>query len=199
MSEERTPREGYAVIQQMGHVTLAGYVTETTLAGHGILSVAIPDGDRTIEKLIPPSTLYDLTWVGEEEARLVAKRHPVQVIDDWTVRQEAREQIEREERESIEKQVRRQVAIDQADGMRKERGRVLDVLSPARAVAKAVSEGCLGEEHKNDATVLVQAIDAYCEESNLRLRGEPPVRTYVDDDDYGSDLGDDDDEAGRRW
>jgi len=114
MNDERQPRSGWAVVEVMGHVTIAGYVTETTIAGAGVLAVAVPDGDRTVEQLISPTSLYRLTWVGEDEARLVARKHPVQVIDDWTIRQETRAQIEKEERDSIEQRVRRQVAIERA-------------------------------------------------------------------------------------
>lgn len=110
------------------------------------------------------------------------------------IRQEVRERIEKEERESIEKNVRRSVSVEQADEARKERGRVLDVLSDAKAIALTVVSESLSELHVAKAEALMVSIAAYCEESNLRLRGEPAVRTYADDgyDDYGA--GDDDDD-----
>lgn len=201
-TNERTGFEGWAIVQQMGHVKIAGYVTEVQLAGFGVLSVAIPDGDRMVQKLIPPSTLYDLTWVGEAEARFVAKRSPIEPVSEWDIRQEARERIEQNERESIETRTRRTVEREQQDAARAERRRVLDILSDAKAVAQtvvgAVTESTLASVSDLQAATanrLMTDIDTYCEESHQRLRGEPQAMTYaggVDDDDrYGDDYDDD--------
>lgn len=190
MSDDKQGRSGWAVVSQMGHVTLAGFVTETTLAGFGVLSVAIPDGDRTIEKLIPPSTLYDLTWVGESEARQVARRSPVQVIDDWTIRQEVRAKIESEERESIEQRARRLVEGDIRDKSAEERQKVLDILSDAKAVAKSAIDALpVGNIEVAVAKRLMADIATYCEESHQRVGGRVAIRS----DDSG-DWGDDDDD-----
>lgn len=200
-TNERNGYKGWAIVQQMGHVTIAGYVTETMLAGHGVLSVAIPDGDRTIEKLIPPSTLYDLTWVGEAEARSVAKKHPAQVIDDWTIRQEIRERIETEEKGRIEQRAKLDAEQEYQARAREDRDRVLDILSDAKAVAKVVSDNSpIDEMMSVSAQQLMASIATWCGESDQLLRGEQPVaRTYAgggydDDPNDGDDTWDDDED-----
>lgn len=193
MNDEKKTYAGWAIVQQMGHVKIAGYVTEARLAGFGVLSVAIPDGDRMVEKLIPPSTLYDLTWVGEEEARLVAKRHPIEPVAEWDVRQEVRERITQEERDSIERTVRRAADGEHQTQAAEERRRVIEILSDAKAVARTAAEVLPeGDFELEAANRLVEAIDAYARDSHQRLRGEqPPARTYsgggYDDDRYEDD------------
>jgi len=60
------PLDTYAVIELMGHVTIIGRVTETTLAGAPVLRVDRIDG--RVQR-VSPQALYRLTDVTEDEAR----------------------------------------------------------------------------------------------------------------------------------
>lgn len=114
---EETKYEGWAVLELMGHVKLAGFVTEGQLAGQGMLHLAIPDGmGGNFEQYIPPASLYRMTTVSESIARRVARQAMERAfpVTEWDVRTEIREKIAAEEREDIEKRVRRQVAIERS-------------------------------------------------------------------------------------
>lgn len=66
---------GYAIVEVMGHNRYVGLVAETTLAGAGMLRVDVPEipatetrpGERGYTKYIPPTSLYALTPISEEE------------------------------------------------------------------------------------------------------------------------------------
>jgi len=60
------PLDTWAVIELMGHVTIIGRVTETTLAGAPMLRVDRIDG--RVQR-VSPQALYRLTDVTEDEAR----------------------------------------------------------------------------------------------------------------------------------
>lgn len=123
MSEESKGYAGWAVLELMGHVKLAGFVTEVQLAGFGMLHVAIPNDEGGFwEQHVPPASLYRMTTVAEPIAhRVASEAHQNGMpVSEWNVRAEIRERIEQEERETVEKRVRRQVAIEQsreADGL----------------------------------------------------------------------------------
>jgi hypothetical protein len=80
----------------MGHRRLAGLVTETELAGHGVLRLDVPapeavEGAVTGEspsdwestQFYSPTALYCLTPVSEETARRVAHLHRPQPVQQW--------------------------------------------------------------------------------------------------------------------
>lgn len=179
MTDDQKPKayEGWAIVQQMGHVTLAGYVTETQLAGFGVLSIAIPDGVRTVQQLIPPSTLYSLTWVGEEEARTAARYNKIEPVQEWTIRQEIRAKLEQDEAESIEQRIRRTVAREQQEASDRERHRTADLLNQALSVAQSVETP--------ESAALIQAIETYADEARPSARHHTThfVSTYHDDQD----------------
>ena len=192
-TNERSGYSGFAVLEIMGHRVVAGYVEEWTIAGAGVLRVAIPDGDRTVVQFYPPSSLFAMTPVGEEEARLMAKRHPIEPVDEWTIRPATRERIETEERTRIEGNVRRLVEREQRETAAEERRRVLEILSSAKAVARTAA-GALpdGTVEIAEANQLVEAIDAYCGQGRRPYPAEPRASTYVDSE---YDDGDDDEES----
>ena len=81
--------EGWVIIQQMGHVSLAGFAREELVAGQMLLRVDVPnvqiEGAETpipsFTKYIHPNSLYDMTVVNEDYAREYAqsiKAQPVQ-------------------------------------------------------------------------------------------------------------------------
>lgn len=62
---------GWMIVEVKGHRKLAGRVTETTLAGHGVIRVDVPgEGDAVIlTQLYPPDSIHCLTYCTEAEAR----------------------------------------------------------------------------------------------------------------------------------
>ena len=196
MTEEKTTYAGWAVLELMGHVKIAGFVTEVQLAGFGVLHVAIPnDQGSAWEQHIPPASLYRMTTVAEDVARRVAA-HALNhgnglPVDEWTVRTEIREQIEKEERATLEKSVRRQVEAEHTKAMREERERVLTVLSDAKAFAQQAATGLSNETESEQAWAVARSIDVYCEESYRRTGGRrvypDPAQIHSDDDPYDAD------------
>ena len=75
---EKDPEDrfaGWAILELLGHRRLGGYVTEQTLAGHGVLRLGVPaiNGHTETTQFYAPSALYCLTPTTEELARAVAE------------------------------------------------------------------------------------------------------------------------------
>lgn len=66
----------WAIVELMGHRTLAGEVHPMELAGHGYLRVEIPETGTVAawNKILAPGAVYGLTPVDEALARSVAER-----------------------------------------------------------------------------------------------------------------------------
>jgi len=69
---EQQPLDTWAIIEAMGHRTLAGKLTETTIAGQPMLSVLRTDGRQ---QYLPPSSVYMITPCTLQEATAVARRN----------------------------------------------------------------------------------------------------------------------------
>jgi len=71
-----TPAEPFAtwaIVELMGHLRLAGYATETTIAGAGFIRVDVPGPDgETRPKYCSPQSVYAITPCDEETARRTA-------------------------------------------------------------------------------------------------------------------------------
>lgn len=73
---ERSVFEGWAILELMGHRRLGGYVQEQEIAGHGFLRIDVPGdtvGETHSTQFYSPGSVYCLTPVSEEAARIVAK------------------------------------------------------------------------------------------------------------------------------
>lgn len=88
MSE--TEFKSWAIVQQMGHISYAGWVTTETIAGVSMLRVDVPDVPPVgaFTKYIHPSSLYDLTPVSEETARAAAAAKRAKPFDVWSLEQQ---------------------------------------------------------------------------------------------------------------
>lgn len=64
---EPKPARRYALVEQMGHRSTTGTVTETTFCGRPMLAVTNLVTGR--DHLISPDSLYEITWLTEDEAR----------------------------------------------------------------------------------------------------------------------------------
>lgn len=94
MTDTETKFAGWAILELMGHRRLAGYVTETELAGSGVLRLDVPapevvegasasPSDWSSTQFYAPSALYCLTPVTEATAREVASVSHPQPVQQW--------------------------------------------------------------------------------------------------------------------
>jgi hypothetical protein len=82
----------YALVEQMGHRSTVGTVTETTFCGRPMLELTALDTGRA--HLVAPESLYEITWLTEAEARQRAKPWtavalPAAPHDSWDDRDDA--------------------------------------------------------------------------------------------------------------
>lgn len=81
MTEQNT-YEGHAIVELMGHNTLAGYVSEQTIAGVAMLRVDVPAvGDvPAYTKFVSGSAIYGITPASQEVAERAAQRLQVRPV-----------------------------------------------------------------------------------------------------------------------
>lgn len=82
--------KGWAIVELMGHVRMAGLVEETTLAGAGMLQVEVPEVTDSrgnthagFTQFVSPSSLYRMTPTTEEIARGIALRDRYAPVNPW--------------------------------------------------------------------------------------------------------------------
>jgi hypothetical protein len=70
-ADTETPFAAHAIVEIMGHVRIAGWTTEATIAGSGFIRVDIPDADGNTKatKYIGPGSIYAITPCDAETAR----------------------------------------------------------------------------------------------------------------------------------
>ena len=76
----------FALVEIMGHLKLAGRVSEQTIAGQGFIRVDVPDveGQPGYTRLYGPNAIYSITPCSEEIARAYCQRNhtrPVQIYE----------------------------------------------------------------------------------------------------------------------
>lgn len=83
--EEQQKFEQWAVIEIMGHNTIAGFVSEQAIAGVAMLRVDVPAvGDQAaFTKFYGGSAIYAITPTTEEIARKAAERLETRPVDPW--------------------------------------------------------------------------------------------------------------------
>ena len=98
MSEEIPESfEGWAILELMGHRRLGGYVSERTIAGHGMLQIQIFKGpaaplfdkkqEPDLTQFYSPTSVYCLTPCTEATARAATDGrymavHPLDMLED---------------------------------------------------------------------------------------------------------------------
>lgn len=75
----------WALVEVMGHKQFAGRVTEQVIAGHGFVQVSVPatDGAAGFVKLLGAGSIYAITPVAEEVARILAANMRNPPIEPW--------------------------------------------------------------------------------------------------------------------
>jgi hypothetical protein len=85
--------EGWAILELMGHVRLAGRVSPAPMFGTELVRIDIPSGDGYTTQFASGSSLYRLTPCSEEVARAVAGENAVMPIESWEIRRIERAQL----------------------------------------------------------------------------------------------------------
>lgn len=88
MTIETKSFEGWAIVELMGHVRLAGRVLPAPMFGTELLRIDIPDrqGADYTTQFVSGSSLYRLTPCSEEVARAVARDNEVIPVSPWELR-----------------------------------------------------------------------------------------------------------------
>lgn len=83
MTAETSGFKSWAIVEQQGHRTFAGLVSEEVIAGVAMLRIDIPQPDGTSQpKWIGPSSIFALTPCNEERAQKYALAvGPVTTVD----------------------------------------------------------------------------------------------------------------------
>jgi hypothetical protein len=84
---ETQPFKTWCIIELLGHKTIAGFATETRLAGADFIAVLIPhvEGTTTTE-LVSPAAVYRITPCTEETARMVSASREGQALSLYDAR-----------------------------------------------------------------------------------------------------------------
>lgn len=85
-----TKFEQWAIVELMGHVRMAGFVREVTIAGAGLLSIEVPEAvddagttHAAYTQIVNPTSLYRITPTTEDLARAVARHSRPAAINQW--------------------------------------------------------------------------------------------------------------------
>lgn len=87
----------WAIVELMGHVKVAGYLTEEERFGVKMGRIDIPSADGTVTQYFGGSSVYRITPVTEEVARAYAEARQARPISRWDLPEltEAHEEIRR--------------------------------------------------------------------------------------------------------
>lgn len=83
-----TPKfEAWAILEIMGHVKLAGFVSEQTIAGSAFIRIDVPSAGSVegFTRFFGSSSVYSLSPVTEETARDVASRMRSTPINEYDI------------------------------------------------------------------------------------------------------------------
>lgn len=82
--EDKTGYDGWAILELMGHVRLAGRVTEESHFGVALGRIDIPSGlDTFTTQYFGGSSIYRLTPVSEQVARIVSAQNQPAPVHRW--------------------------------------------------------------------------------------------------------------------
>jgi len=93
-------QEYWAIIELMGHVRMAGKVSEVERYGAKVGRIDVPDGDGFRTLFFGGPSIYRETPVTEDVARLVAKQCDPAPVHSWEMPRALPEHVEDAETES---------------------------------------------------------------------------------------------------
>jgi hypothetical protein len=96
MSEQTPSYDGWAIVELMGHVRLAGRVTEESHFGVALGRIDIPTaaGDGYTTQYFGGASIYRITPTTEEIARSIAAHNQPQPVRSWELPQPAALEVE---------------------------------------------------------------------------------------------------------
>ena len=82
----------WAIVEIMGHKRYAGYVSEQVVGGASFVRVDVPEqGDcHAFSKMFGAASIYCITPVSEDAARIAAGKLKEQPLSEWDLPQEWR-------------------------------------------------------------------------------------------------------------
>ncbi len=85
----------WAIVEIMGHKRYAGYVSEYVLGGASFVRVDVPDQDgyKAFSKMFGAQSIYCITPVSEEAAKVAAGSLKEQPMSEWDLPDEWRQAI----------------------------------------------------------------------------------------------------------
>jgi hypothetical protein len=120
MPDEVAGFRAWCIVELMGHVTLAGFVTETEIGGGKLMQIDVPKskGMQPFTSFFGSSSVYKLTPVDEETVRTYCERAQQQPFQSWELKSafndwaaEHREEL----KDELRQEVRRELAHDPTD------------------------------------------------------------------------------------
>lgn len=86
-TETKPAFEGWAIVEIMGHNTIAGYVSEVAMFGGAFMRVDVPahEGQEAYTKFYGCSAIYGVTPTTQEIATKAAARLRVRPVSEWLV------------------------------------------------------------------------------------------------------------------
>lgn len=82
MSSE-APEPVWAIVELMGHVKIAGKLTEEEKFGAKMGRLDIPNGEGFVTQYFGGGSVYRITFVTEEVARIVSQRNKPEPVRSW--------------------------------------------------------------------------------------------------------------------
>jgi hypothetical protein len=82
-----TKFEGFAIVEIMGHNTIAGYISEQVIAGAAMVRVDVPacEEQPAFTKFLGGSSIYGITPTTEDIVKVAVKRLQVRPVSNWVV------------------------------------------------------------------------------------------------------------------
>ena len=120
MSDERPIYDGWAILELMGHVRMAGRVTEESHFGVALGRIDIPTADGYTTQYFGGSSIYRLTPTTEDIARSVALHNQPAPVRTWELPKPQAIEVDRDGDEDADQD-------DEAYEMERERRRDYDL------------------------------------------------------------------------
>jgi hypothetical protein len=179
MTDDKAQVEGWAIVDLMGHLRMGGYVSEVDFGGSRVGRIDVPaEGEEPASThLFGGQSIYRLTFVTEEMARLVARRNPVRPIEEWDFRQDAKKRLEASALEDLQRDARRELVQEQREK------------EAIRTALERIAERASQYDGQEPSDVL--SLVSQLAERELQMAGSRQATIYSDPDDQG-DVDDED-------
>lgn len=85
MSDDTIGFRGWCIVELMGHVTLAGFVSEQEIAGTKMIRIDVPESERgpKFTKLVGAGSIYGITPVDEDTVQMMCRESTPQPFSSY--------------------------------------------------------------------------------------------------------------------